>query len=823
MNAYRSPAQLIDLLDIHAGGLTTATGVVFDLFEIRGPDPWHAPVAVLNQLDERLANGAGEVPDHTLVQLILCGHDEASFFEAYDAQPFEERPPLSTLRARRRAFLAQSGLRGVRVLLAVGARPKKSTIGKGARAAARDRAIEQTAAASRAMCAICVRAGLTLFKLTEDDIRATFATGVVPQRLDRAPALRCGRPPLSQREQLLDAQLPARMHTRGDVFAPRNDAFEIMGVHHAALTMISMPEKTAFGDTAAAIFYQMGTTRFRASFCLYFPPREEAERHNNRGRRLQNAKAQAAGHLPDDKEINKLGHSEALSWELASEGARLVHLAAQITVWDEDREALAHTREHIKGHLRRVGYTFVDEHRCHDEQIFKTLPGGAVNAPQWVQTTSSAGFAALPIFSLPKGDAPVLALKNTIGGPFGFDPMGKQRVNANGCVLGASGSGKSFFVNALIAGMLGAKARGDRRGGQVVVVDHAGEDKSGYGLLVELLGERARFISVLSQSGRNHLDPLPHRGAMLDASGGLKAAALARIEAVLDLLVSNEGAGKDEALYRFDLSRAVREAYQAHAHPTLLDLAALLAQGATHRAAELAELLRGVAEGPHADLFAPSSAAPTTDLDLVVFDLFGVHDLPTNIANAVIYLASRAASDVAFSSGHQRPSYVIFDEAGELARSDTLGDLLGELFATARKWRCGVWAVTQAWSTLVQEAPVASDKIRVNTSTQIFLSHGADEQAVATLAQDWGLTDDEQGWMRGLQTIKGQYSELLLRTHVDDGAPRAYSSLITFEPSPYERVLFSSDPLDRLEVQRLRADGRALADVLEHLSKGGSE
>ena len=296
-------------------------------------------------------------------------------------------------------------------------------------------------------------------------------------------------------------------------------------------------------------------------------------------------------------------------------------------------------------------------------------------------------------------------------------------------------------------------------------------------------------------------------------------AALARIEAVLDLLVSNQGAGKDEGLYRVDLGRAVHATYQRHAHPSLSDLADELERAATHRAADLAVLLRGVAEGPHADLFRPSSAAATTSLDLVIFDLFGVHDLPRNIADAVIYLASRAAADVAFASGDARPSYVIFDEAGELARNPALGALFGELFATARKWRAGVWAVTQAWSTLVQEAPIAADKIRVNAGTQVFLSHGTDEQAIATLTADWGLSADEQSWLRGLRTVKGSHSELLLRTDVLRGArPERYSSVITFQPAPIEAVLFSSDPLDRARFKRARRRCSSLVETLHQIS-----
>jgi hypothetical protein len=60
----------------------------------------------------------------------------------------------------------------------------------------------------------------------------------------------------------------------------------------------------------------------------------------------------------------------------------------------------------------------------------------------------------------------------------------------------------------------------------------------------------------------------------------------------------------------------------------------------------------------------------------------------------------------------------------------------------------------------------------------------------------------------------------LLRTHITEGkTPVPYSSLITFEPSAFERVLFSSDPIDRLQVQQMRATyGGSLMDVLNHLS-----
>jgi hypothetical protein len=60
----------------------------------------------------------------------------------------------------------------------------------------------------------------------------------------------------------------------------------------------------------------------------------------------------------------------------------------------------------------------------------------------------------------------------------------------------------------------------------------------------------------------------------------------------------------------------------------------------------------------------------------------------------------------------------------------------------------------------------------------------------------------------------------LLRTHITEGkTPVPYSSLITFEPSAFERVLFSSDPVDRLQVQQMRADfGGSLMEVLNHLT-----
>src|SRR5690606_19821087 len=96
------------------------------------------------------------------------------------------------------------------------------------------------------------------------------------------------------------------------------------------------------------------------------------------------------------------------------------------------------------------------------------------------------------------------------------------------------------------------------------------------------------------------------------------------------------------------------------------------------------------------------------------------------------------------------------DEAAQLIKDPRLSDLIEELFATARKYNTGVWTITQNFLSFKESN--LSSKIKINTTTTIFLSHANDEEAKRLVASDFGFTETERGAFDSLRTVKGEYA-----------------------------------------------------------------
>ena len=48
------------------------------------------------------------------------------------------------------------------------------------------------------------------------------------------------------------------------------------------------------------------------------------------------------------------------------------------------------------------------------------------------------------------------------------------------------------------------------------------------------------------------------------------------------------------------------------------------------------------------------------------------------------------------------------EPVAKLLRNPMLGELLAELYMTARKWRTGIYAISQTWKGVAHAAPVAA-------------------------------------------------------------------------------------------------------------------
>ena len=205
----------------------------------------------------------------------------------------------------------------------------------------------------------------------------------------------------------------------------------------------------------------------------------------------------------------------------------------------------------------------------------------------------------------------------------------------------------------------------------------------------------------------------------------------------------------------------------------------------------------------------------------MIFDLFGIDSLPDHIAQAATFLVTQYIKALAFDAEDDRAKYIVLDEVAQLIKWPELASLVDELYSTARKHHTSVWTVTQQYAAYTQ-SPLAGT-IRLNSTTQILLSHASDTEARARIGRDFALDAREQVLFESLTTVKGEYSEALLRTQVLEGDDkRQIAAKLRIRLSPFDYEISTSDAGDRARQRRwMNANpGSPIWAVLEKMAYG---
>jgi hypothetical protein len=205
----------------------------------------------------------------------------------------------------------------------------------------------------------------------------------------------------------------------------------------------------------------------------------------------------------------------------------------------------------------------------------------------------------------------------------------------------------------------------------------------------------------------------------------------------------------------------------------------------------------------------------------MILDLHGVDGLEPHISQAVTFLTTQWVKELAFDERDPGYKYIILDEVAQLLRRQEMVNLLDELYSTARKHKTSVWTVTQSYNTYRQS--VLANTIKLNSTTQIFMSHASDESGRRQIAEDYQFEDREKCLFDRLKTVKGRYSTALIRTEVSDPEIRDkhnLTSVLRIELSPLDYQICTSDASDR-ELQRRYIEANPdlpLHEVLEHIA-----
>ena len=500
------------------------------------------------------------------------------------------------------------------------------------------------------------------------------------------------------------------------------------------------------------------------------------------------------------------GESDELMNLLTVSRHKIGFLSAKIGIFEHSFATLGKRSSEIAALLKNGGFFFEEETWIHDLEFFNSLPSLMSNSERQHRVLSPNFVDMIPAARHGHGNSEgrfPLFLRNRFNEIYGFDAGDSGRNNKNGSIFGCSGSGKSVTVNTLIAHTFFPNIRADKDfPGRIFIVDFAGAENSSYLKMVKLYG--GVFIPIDS-GGKVVLNPFPRRGEVFK-NGEWNGSVLNFLNVTMDLILEIREKNMNADLFRNIVSRAVRNMYLEKEEPVLSDLIDFIEDSDESKAEIIKKLLAGFLEDPVSKIINGKSTVDYGKEPFVIYDLQGIGGLNGKLKELLTFIVIQEAKKSAFEITN---SFIIFDEAAQLIKDPRLSDLIEELFATARKYNTGVWTVTQNFLSF-KEASLSS-KIKINTTTTIFLSHANDEEAKRVIADDFGFTQYEKSAFESLKTVKGEYSTALFRTQIGD---RVESEVVKIELSPFDYAVATSDKEDnRLLAAFADTLGVSLADA----------
>ena len=424
---------------------------------------------------------------------------------------------------------------------------------------------------------------------------------------------------------------------------------------------------------------------------------------------------------------------------------------------------------------------------------FGRLPG-APRSLQCREMLVSAGAAATlaPLWGDPVGHAdcrhlraaPLAVLETRGRTRFGWDLFGGHDVGHT-AIFGATGSGKSFFLNFFLVNALKYRPR-------VCVLDLGGS----YRALTELVG-----------GGYLALDPRHGRGLTLrpldvpegDASVHFLSGWVAELLALGGYACSGDDAG--------EIRKTVQSVFDMPPDRRALGMLASLLPPKMQPA-----MAPWVGNGAWGHIFDPQGG---DDLDIhpdwQVIDISGADRHPDLCAAALSWFLEAMRVDIEDPAGLERFKVLVVDEAWKFLGDGSAGTFLAEAARTWRKRNAALVMATQSAGDVL--GAEAAAQILESVPNRVYL---ANPDLASGAAEPLQLSTAEVDTIRRLQSKR----ELYLQRRAATAAGRSAGAVLRLEVGDMDRWLYTSDP--REAAQRAEAIRRCggIEPALAELARG---
>ncbi len=378
----------------------------------------------------------------------------------------------------------------------------------------------------------------------------------------------------------------------------------------------------------------------------------------------------------------------------------------------------------------------------------------------------------LPVFGAYQGTRTLAQMYfNRRGQAVNFD-MFDSNINPHGVVVGASGAGKSFFINDFIL-------QSDRLGSHFFILDKG----DSYKKLCQIL--KGQYVAF-DLNNPVTFNPFAHPPTPENLSFLLS-------------LLSQMASGGDER-YRLTreeeglLHQAIMVAYRQkdeRQEVFLSDVTSILNDNEFNSSCGINSLMGPTLalrltpftkKGPYGGFFdGPNQFQMNSRF--IAFELANLSSYPDLQVAVLLNLMFFMTNFVAHQEMRSKRKYLLIDEAWSLLKVKNTADFITNAFKTFRKYRCSTIAITQEIADLTRvESGIA---IIANASNKIFLKQ--EPAVIDLLKSSLSLDDQKIKLLKTLETVKGKFSEGLVITENSCGVVRLV-------PDPFLYWVANSEP-----------------------------
>jgi conjugal transfer ATP-binding protein TraC len=611
-------------------------------------------------------------------------------------------------------------------------------------------------------------------KLREEDLHKLLYKLLNPKRARTLPV-----PVFRDTEPLADQLLYNCPKVSGE-------GFEFEGTHFKVVTLKELPLNTETGMFTAELtrgtrFSMLDLLKdFIMVINFYIPKQEEAIR------RIKMQKAFAFMQRSTyfgDKSIEAAEKKEELDSvirETFSLGHKIIYPRIHFIVSGVCEEECENSIASILNALSRMGCEGLKEEIIAGSLFVSCLPLCFDHYyERFIKRTrrmiSSNLSDMLPLYGSLRGTQTAAQVYLNRRGETVFWDFFDSNTNPHAIIIGASGAGKSFFVNDFIL-------QNARLDAHFFVLDKG----DSYKKLCNILGgqyirfelnEPVTINPFLKEPDAEHLAFLVTVLSEMCSGGDERERLYREQEGVLQkavLLAYEERRNKDEEVTLSD----VVEKLKSHACNRKLGLGESIG---LKLALKLTPFTR---EGPYGRFFDGKNQF-NLGSRFTVFELGNLSshsDLQLVVLLNIMYFITNFVSS---SEMKPKRKFLLIDEAWSLLKLKNTAEFITNSFKTYRKYHCSAVAITQEIVDLIgKECGIA---IQANAANKVFLKQ--EPNVVDSLKGFASLSDKEIELLKSVETQKGKFSEALVISDASRG-------VIRLVPGPFLYWLATSDAKD---------------------------